>query len=69
MTDTKSVIIFLALATVLLTGIGLLPKSEPIQITETVATPTSTVVHVDQTSDLALGGVTPTDWTVAVQKY
>lgn len=69
MSDTKSLLVFIALSAVLLIGISLLPEAEPILVTETAATPTSTIVRVNQPSDLVKGGVTPAGWTIIVQKY
>ncbi|MDR3542861.1 MAG: hypothetical protein P4L69_18140 [Desulfosporosinus sp.] len=52
MSDTKAVIIFIVLSAVLITGIGLLPKSVPLEPgTTTAAATVSNVVHVTQTSD------------------
>lgn len=70
MSDTKASIIFIALSAVLLTGIGLLPKSEPILVPETAATAAnSAVVHVIQTSHPAPVKETSAGWTVTVQEY
>ncbi len=70
MSDKKALIIFIALSVVLLTGIGLLPKSVTIPTPETaVTTTTSSDVHVTQTSDPVPVNETTAGWTVTVKEY
>ena len=53
MSDTKAVIVFIALSAVLLIGIDLLPKSVPTVVPETATTAIQDPVQVTQTYDPA----------------
>lgn len=70
MSDTKAIIVFIALSIALLLGIRLLPKSESILVIEKpAAVSTYAVDYITRISHPALGQKIPAGYTVKVKEY